>query len=132
MPQRHRLRTGADFHDVTRGHCRARAGSRLLVVHASVTDSRAIRAPRVGFVVPGSVGNAVIRNRVKRRLRALAASRIERVPDGVDLVIRAQAPSAAATWEVLGGELDRLLGRALQTLTSQTSWSADTGSVDPR
>lgn len=109
LPVRHRLRTGAEFSAVTRGPGGARAGSRLLVVHANQTDSRAVRPPRVGFVVSKAVGGAVRRNRVKRRLRARVAGLLPTVPAGVDLVIRAQPAAADAASAVLAGEVQRLL-----------------------
>jgi ribonuclease P protein component len=56
-----------------------------LVVHALGTDS----ASRAGFVVSKAVGNAVIRNRVKRRLRHLAMPALAEHPVGVDFVVRA-------------------------------------------
>jgi len=55
----------------------------------------------------------VIRNRVKRRLRALMATRLPLVPAGVDLVVRAQPAAADLDSSALGTELDRLLGQAL-------------------
>lgn len=48
---------------------------------------------RVGFVVSKAVGNAVVRNRVKRRLRHLVAARPE--VTGADVVVRALPPAAA-------------------------------------
>ena len=44
---------------------------------------------RVGFVVSKAVGNAVVRNRVKRRLRHLAQSWIPASPFAVLAVVRA-------------------------------------------
>lgn len=87
----------------------ARAGSRLLVVHANLTDSRAARPPRVGFVVSKNVGGAVVRNRVKRRLRAQTARLLSTLPPGVDVVVRAQPSAADAASKQLGAELERLL-----------------------
>jgi len=62
-----RLRASADFADVI-SHG-ARVGRPTLVVHARRCEET---ATKVGFVVSRAVGGAVIRNRVKRRLRALA------------------------------------------------------------
>jgi ribonuclease P protein component len=81
------------------------------VVHAGQTDARAGLPPRVGFVVSKSVGGAVVRNRTKRRLRALVAARTGQVPDGVDVVVRANPAAAHATSAELATELDRLLPR---------------------
>ncbi len=43
-----------------------------------------------------AVGNAVARNRVKRRLRHLAAAALPATPFAVDLVVRALPPAATA------------------------------------
>jgi ribonuclease P protein component len=77
-----------------------------LIVHAvrapeevaSTTDAGR-PGPRIGFVVSGALGNAVTRNRVKRRLRHLAAAHVSDTPagidpTGIDIVVRA-LPSAA-------------------------------------
>lgn len=121
LPVRHRLRTGVEFNAVTRGPGGARAGSPLLVVHANQTDPRAVRPPRVGFVVSKAVGGAVTRNLVKRRLRAQAAGALPEVPAGVDLVIRAQPAAAGVSSAVLGAELRRLLDTVLQRMATRTA-----------
>jgi len=113
LPARHRLRTGAEFTAVTRRPGGARAGSRLLVVHANLTDSRAARPPRIGFVVSKNVGGAVVRNRVKRRLRAQMAGLLSMVPPGVDVVVRAQPAAADLPSAELRAELERLLRSVL-------------------
>lgn len=116
LPPRHRLRTAADFSAVTRGPGGTRAGSRILVVHAKQTDSRAVRPPRVGFVVSKAVGGAVVRNQVKRRLRGLLTNRLPRIPAGVDVVVRAQPATAGMSSQALAGDLDRLLTKALHSV----------------
>ncbi|MDR7373531.1 ribonuclease P protein component [Kocuria rhizophila] len=59
---------------------------------------------RVGFVVSKAVGNAVTRNKVKRRLRELSASSVRDQPHGMDVVVRALPPAAAADWDELGSD----------------------------
>jgi ribonuclease P protein component len=110
LPARHRLRERADFTTAVRGPGASRAGGRLIVVHANRTDARAELPPRVGFVVSKAVGNAVVRNRTKRRLRASVATRLDGIPAGLDLVVRANPAAAQATW----AELDTALGRQLE------------------
>ena len=56
--------------------------------------------PRIGFVVSGAVGNAVTRNRVKRRMRHLAAAHVPGTPGGIDIVVRALPRAATAPAEV--------------------------------
>jgi ribonuclease P protein component len=66
---------------------------------------------RVGFVVSKSVGPAVTRNRVKRRLRHLMRERIGVLPGDSLLVVRAMPGAADASYRDLGAELDRCLDR---------------------
>lgn len=86
------------------------------MVHANVTDSRAGLPPRVGFVVSRAVGNAVVRNRTKRRLRAVVASRLDGIPAGCDVVVRAQPAAATATFAQLSDALNPLLHKAIGRL----------------
>jgi ribonuclease P protein component len=91
------------------------------VVHANQTDARAGLPPRVGFVVSKAVGPAVVRNRTKRRLRALVHHRLDRIPTGTDLVVRANPPAAQADSQQLAVDLDVLLPRVLKRLTAASS-----------
>lgn len=86
------------------------------MVHANVTDSRAGLPPRVGFVVSKAVGNAVVRNRTKRRMRAAIATRLDGIPAGVDVVVRAQPAAANATFAELSDALIPLLHKAIGRL----------------
>ncbi len=64
---------------------------------------------RVGFVVSKQVGGAVVRNRVKRRLRHLMASRVHTLPMVGDAVVRAQPAAADHSSAGLAQDLDRCL-----------------------
>ena len=66
----------------------------------------------VGFVVSKSVGNAVTRNRVRRRLRALVGQRLSAVPVDAGLVVRALAPAAAMSSQQLAHDLDGAIALA--------------------
>ena len=90
-----------------------------MVVHANSTDARAGQPPRVGLVVSKAVGNAVVRNRTKRVLRALMSSRIDQVPQGVDLVIRARTDLPGTPTAILAQDLDTLLVTVLRRVTLQ-------------
>ena len=113
LPARHRLRESADFTSAVRGPGSSRAGGRLIVVHANRTDARAELPPRVGFVVSKAVGNAVVRNRTKRRLRAILASRVTGIPLGFDLVVRANPAASGAAF----ADLDAAVAAALPRVT---------------
>ena len=103
------MRRSEDFTDAVRGG--ARSGTRRLVVHLRTADA-AGDPVRVGFVVSRAVGNAVERNRVKRRLRGLLAPRLEDLHHGEKLVVRALPAAAGATSGELAGDLDTALERA--------------------
>jgi ribonuclease P protein component len=66
--------------------------------------------------VSRAVGAAVVRNRVRRRLRHLVADQLDRIPPGSRVVVRALPGSAVATYEqledALRSALDRSLGSA--------------------
>jgi ribonuclease P protein component len=62
---------------------------------------------RVGLIVGRNVGNAVVRNTVRRRLRHLTAERLGRLPAGTRLVIRATPAAASRSSHVLADALDR-------------------------
>jgi ribonuclease P protein component len=119
LPAGSRLRRRADFVATVRSTRGAR-GTGLLVVHAATPDrtppalsSAPAAAPRVGFVVSRAVGAAVVRNRVRRRLRHLVADQLDRLPPGSRVVVRALPGSAVATYDQLGVALRAALDRAL-------------------
>ena len=120
LPAPNRLRQRADFMSAVRSSGGLRAGSVLMVVHAHPTGTRAGLPPRVGFVVSKAVGGAVVRNRTKRRLRAIVADRLTGIPTGLDLVVRANPPAAAATYGELAGALDPLLHKVIGRLGGAT------------
>ncbi len=62
-------------------------------------------APRFGFIVTKAVGGAVVRNTVRRRLRAVGHSVLPGVPQGTDVVVRALPGSAEVPWATLHTEI---------------------------
>jgi ribonuclease P protein component len=67
---------------------------------------------RAGFVVGRRTGKAVVRNRVKRRLREAVRALYSRLAPGTDLVWIARPPSATADYATLAGAVEHLLRRA--------------------
>lgn len=92
LPAAARMRASKAFDATVRDG--VRAGRPTVVVHARRANDPADPQVQVGFVVSRKVGNAVVRNRVKRRLRHLAAGLVPDTPTGVMLVVRA-LPGAA-------------------------------------
>ncbi|MGA4840820.1 ribonuclease P protein component [Streptomyces sp. G45] len=117
LPTEHRLRRREDFATaVRRGR---RAGRPLLVVHlrSGATDphvpGESVPPTRAGFVVSKAVGGAVVRNKVKRRLRHLMRDRLALVPPGSLVVVRALPDAGDATYAHLAQDLDAALRRLL-------------------
>jgi ribonuclease P protein component len=81
-------------------------GNRLLVVRVHPNQGD---ITRFGFVAGKVVGGAVVRNRVKRRLRE--AARVLDVKPGLDIVIGARKAAAEADFPSLSAALASLLGR---------------------
>lgn len=100
----------ADFtHTVKHG---VRASQPNLVVHANrgIADCQA--GPRVGFIVAKSVGNAVARHRVARKLRHAAYAVVGELKPQDRLVVRALPGSLATDSVRLGAELRAGVDRA--------------------
>ncbi|APF40995.1 ribonuclease P protein component [Neomicrococcus aestuarii] len=101
LPVEHRMRTAGDFSDTVRSG--ARIGRRNVVVYAHLLAEPL--PSRVGFIVSKKVGNAVTRNLVKRRLRALSADYVKQFPQGFGIVMRALPAASTATWDELSRDL---------------------------
>lgn len=108
LPAAARMRRRAEFTTTVRGG--RRAGASTLVVHLRLVGDG---TTRIGFVVPRSVGNAVTRNLVRRRLRHLCRERLASLPEGCRIVVRAQPTAALASSARLGRDLEQALGRVL-------------------
>ncbi len=69
------------------------------------------RPPRFGFIVSKRVGGAVVRNTVRRRLKAICAEALPDVRPGADVVIRVLPSAASAEYSALRTEVVRCLER---------------------
>lgn len=98
-PREVRLRRSQDFDRVQRAGRRI-SGPNLVVLHLA----NGTEAPRFGLAVSRKVGNAVVRNRVKRWLRE--ALRRERLGvGGVDVVVIARSSAASAGYPAVYEEV---------------------------
>lgn len=68
---------------------------------------------RFGIIVARSVGNAVDRNLVRRRYRALGRQFVEAGGRGGDVVVRALPGSAQRSWATLADDMHTALDAAL-------------------
>ena len=76
---------------------------------------------RVGFTVTKKIGNAVVRNRMKRRLRALARDHLARAGiAGADHVLIGRAGGVERDFAMLSDELARALKKAVSSSVALT------------
>jgi ribonuclease P protein component len=116
-----RVRDRSTFDALRRSGRRRRAGPVTIVHLAALSGSdRPARPPQVAFAIGRKVGSAVVRNRVRRRLRAVMA----------DLAGSPDSPVAPGTYLVSVGpevvslsyvELKAIVNTALQRLEDQPS-----------
>lgn len=105
-----RLKTRADFLRVAAGRRRAIRPGLIVQTAPNPAGATAEDSVRVGFTASRKVGNAVIRNRAKRRLRAAAAAVLgESGTPGSDYVLIARAETGDRPYRDLVGDLEAAL-----------------------
>jgi len=78
----------------------------------SVTASGQWSGPRVGITVTKKLGTAVVRNRVRRRIREILRARADRLLQcGVDYVVVARPAIVDKPFAAIAGEFERALER---------------------
>ncbi|MET2011242.1 ribonuclease P protein component [Microbacterium chocolatum] len=104
-----RLTRAADYKAAVRRGRRS-AGAHTITYVRTTGDSG---AARFGFIVSKQVGGAVVRNTVRRRLKAVSAKTLtdSLVHTGTDVVIRALPSAATARYAELRDDVTRSLSR---------------------
>jgi ribonuclease P protein component len=113
--RRHRLSRSRDFDAVYRQG--RSVSTRFLVLYWFSRNNEALpEGPRLGLAVPKAVGTAVVRNRIKRRLRELFRERSSELPQDHDyvLVVRPGLAEAAESrgFDWLRERVGEILGKA--------------------
>jgi len=101
------LRRRADFEEIGR---RGTARSTPLLVLRWLRTNRP--ESRIGLSTPRTLGGAVQRNRVRRRLRSLLRARIGAIGPGWDLLLIARPAAGDVGQAELGAAIDALLARS--------------------
>ncbi len=122
FPKEFRIRSQADFDRVYQA--RAYAADDVLVVNGCVND---VAHPRLGLSVSRKVGNAVTRNAWKRRIREAFRLSKDRLPAGIDLVVRPQQ-GAKCDFHAIAQSLPALAQRIARRLATR---QRQTGSEPP-
>ena len=125
LATRNRLRTASDFSTTVRSG--VRNGRRNVVLYAAAIA--ADEPSRIGFIVSKGVGNAVVRNLVKRRLREAGAASLREYGTGFAIVVRALPASAAASWDQLLADYNAALESTVNRLGSRLPRAAVNGST---
>ena len=98
--------------DYLRAYRQGRRRSGALVVLHFVPNEDGV--PRLGVTVSRKVGNSVVRHRVKRRVaEAFRRSPVRRDLPGWDFIVHAKPEIAAAPYDAVRHELERLLRGAV-------------------
>jgi len=100
------LRRRGDFARVTR-RGRRRAGTYLTCF---VADGR--RCTRVGITISGSIGGAVVRNRLRRRIKAILDRSLLDAPPWCDIVFIARPGAGELLFPALADEVARVFPAA--------------------
>ncbi|WP_083562907.1 ribonuclease P protein component [Boudabousia liubingyangii] len=107
LPRAHRMVKPADFTATYRRG--ATVATQRIVLH--VQADKSLKQPAlVGFVVPKkAIPKATGRNLVKRRLRHAMQAELPQLPDGIRVVVRAQAAALDASYQTLVADLHHKL-----------------------
>lgn len=111
LARANRIVRGDDYRSIVR---RGRKSATAHVVVSVVRHPGASGPTRFGFIVAKTVGNAVTRNLVRRRLKAIAHGLLADVPVGHDVVIRALPAAAQAGWPTLLEDVSRSFARGVE------------------
>ncbi|RKO22564.1 ribonuclease P protein component [Pseudarthrobacter phenanthrenivorans] len=120
LATRNRLRTATDFSTTVRSG--VRNGRRNVVLYTAAIA--ADEPSRIGFIVSKSVGNAVVRNLVKRRLREAGAASLREHGTGFAIVVRALPASATASWDQLLSDYNAALESTMVRLAGRPARAA--------
>ena len=108
LPKTKRLTLSSEFARV-KGQGRSERGRYFVLGAANVKEEKSFRA---GFITPKHIGTAVVRNRVRRRLRDIVRTHQRQLRPGIWLVVVARPYAVNATHEQLRDEWLRLAERA--------------------
>lgn len=108
FPKSRRLTHTAEFDRVRKEGSKFRGA----LISVAVLRAAEIKRCRAGFITSRKVGNAAVRNRVRRRLREIVRGHQTELAEGIWIVTIASPRAAHAAYSELEAEWLRLAGRA--------------------
>ncbi len=108
LPRNERIRHRGRIAEVFRSG--TRAGGALIAVRILANG---LASSRVAVIAGKSLGNSVMRNRLRRRLRAVYRLHKDRLPPGWDFALLAKREALKAEWEVLCRDETETIARAV-------------------
>ena len=99
-----RLVRKSEFDEVYRAGKRRSSSHFTVFVRASGQSSS-----RFGFSIKKALGGAVLRNRMRRRMREIVRCHRQEIPSGWDIVIHPKSSVASAEFAPLAADLLRLM-----------------------
>lgn len=103
-----RVTRGADYRAIVRRGKKYAGENTVTYIRRNPDGGSGVR---FGFIVGKTVGKAVRRNLVRRRLKAACYQLLPAARPGSDVVVRALPGSAEATWATLLGEISRAVSK---------------------
>lgn len=114
LARANRLRNAADFRLILRTGRKVSCSFGTVSLRETTSTSTA----RFGFVISRKVGNAVMRNKLRRQLRAISRETVDSGLMGIDVVIRALPGACDQSWNLISSELKIVLR------SRDASWSS--------
>lgn len=106
LAKRYRLTKHGSFNYVYRKGNAVKSGV------VSLVFVRGGKGVKFGFSVPNKVGKATVRNKVKRRMRAVIQERKDKIKGGVQAVFSAKQGASEMTYPQLEETMEKLLSKA--------------------
>lgn len=125
MKARYRVRANERFQEIRKQGEAYHDGLLVMCVLAN-----GLPYSRFGFSVSNRIGGAVVRNRIKRRLREAIRLRMEEIKPGWDIVFIAKHPIRRADYHQMDAACARLLRRAHLLRSEVTRDEESTGNVE--
>jgi len=114
LPAEQRLRENRDFRLIyARGRSHADSLAVIYVMRRNGDHANAAPGRRIGFVVSKKLGDAVVRNRIKRRMREALRLRLPDLREGpFDIIFVGRTGAKGAEWSAIQVSVGELLRRA--------------------